>query len=205
MGVNAYAALVAPRTLRRPYMAPSCSFLYTLSPAYRPHLPAACRLQRSYNCSCRAALQHVLHHFTARLVHAQSARQGRQVLINAQPLDGWSQSAYTVLEGICAASACCYRPHMQHAALSVPLVHAATDPTCSAGSAGAAHSHAALPATPPACLHLGEAGNMYAQPCLLQTLHDISACMCISCHAASPTYGSCIAAFAACEWWTTSE
>jgi hypothetical protein len=131
MGVNAYAALVAPRTLRRPYMAPSCSFLYTLSPAYRPHLPAACRLQHSYNCSCRAALQHVLHHFTARLVHSQSARQGRQVLINAQPLDGWYQSAYTVLERhlcrqcmllqtphaaccpFCAASACCYRPHLQ--------------------------------------------------------------------------------------------
>ena len=68
-------------------------------------------------------------------------------------------------------------PVLQHAALSVPLVRAATDPTLCAGTA---HSHAALSATHPACLHLGEAGNMHAQPCLLQALHDISACMCIA-------------------------
>jgi hypothetical protein len=205
MGVNAYAALVAPRTLRRPYMAPSCSFLYTLSPACRP----ICRQPAACNTATTAAALLLSSMFCTILPHASCMRNrhvrvGNCCSMHHLLIDGISLHTQ-YLKVICAASACCYRPQMQHGALSVPPVHAATDPTCSAGSAGAAHSHAALPATPPACLHLGEAGNMYAQPCLLQTLHDISACMCISCHAASPTYGSCIAAFAACEWWTTSE
>jgi hypothetical protein len=133
-----------------------------LSPVSSP----ICRQPAALQPAAIPALQHDLHHFTARVVHAQSGRHRasrafRQVLINAPPLHEWYQSAYTALECMgaasaaaccpfCAARACCYRPHLVCRYCTQPCCLVCYTPSMSAPWGGRQYACTTLPATGPA-------------------------------------------------------